>query len=223
MSSEALQRAREYEAEQMSLVPKEERAAFHVTASVGWLNDPNGFSVYRGEYHLFYQYHPYSSQWGPMHWGHVKTRDFVRWERLPAALAPDSEYDRDGCWSGSAAELPDGRQMLLYTGRRVQDKDGKAYQAQCVAVGDGLDYEKYEGNPVLRGEMISTREFPVRRQGGEIKLRFVLDRHSLELFVNDGEEAASLLLYTPESADTIRFASDGGAVRLNIEKYDIVA
>ena len=154
MMSEELRKAREFEETYGPQVPESERPLFHVTAGVGWLNDPNGFSVYRGEYHLFYQYHPYSTHWGPMHWGHVKTKDFLKWERLPAALAPDSEYDRAGCWSGGAAELPDGRQLLMYTGRRTQIENGAevAYQTQCLATGDGRDYQKFEGNPVLTAE-----------------------------------------------------------------------
>ena len=150
MISEALQKARDYEAANGPLVPEHTRPVFHFTPDIGWLNDPNGFSVYRGEYHLFYQYHPFSSMWGPMHWGHAKTRDFLSWDRLGAALAPDSDYDLDGCWSGSAAEMDDGRQLLLYTGRRTRE-DGNTYQTQCLAVGDGRDYEKYAGNPVLTG------------------------------------------------------------------------
>lgn len=146
MMSEALRKAREYEAG--AQVPESERPAFHLTARIGWMNDPNGFSVYRGEYHLFYQYYPYGAVWGPMHWGHAKTKDFLSWEYLPAALAPDQDYDQDGCWSGGAAELPDGRQLLIYTGRKGEDSK-TAYQTQCLAVGDGLDYEKYGKNPVL--------------------------------------------------------------------------
>ena len=90
MISEKLQKARDFEEKYAPFVPEEERAHFHVTGAVGWINDPNGFSYYKGEYHLFFQYHPYSVQWGPMHWGHVKTKDFIRWERLPVALAPDT-------------------------------------------------------------------------------------------------------------------------------------
>ena len=152
MISEPLQKARDYEAQYIPFVPEEERQKFHVTGGIGWINDPNGFSVYKGEYHLFHQYYPYAPLWGPMHWGHLKTRDFIRWERLPAALAPDMPYDKDGCFSGSAVELPDGRQLLLYTGVRNElQEDGsmKSFQTQCVAVGDGVDYEKYALNPVL--------------------------------------------------------------------------
>lgn len=152
MTSEKLQKAREFEARYAPLIPDSQRPAFHVTPAIGWMNDPNGFSVFAGEFHLFYQYHPYSNEWGPMHWGHVRTRDFIRWERLPAALAPDQDYDKDGCFSGGAVELPDGRQLLVYTGvRQSRTEEGvlQDTQTQCVAVGDGVDFEKYGGNPVL--------------------------------------------------------------------------
>ena len=155
MVSETLQQARDFEAQYVPFIPEKDRPKFHVTGGIGWINDPNGFSTYKGEYHLFFQYHPYDVKWGPMHWGHVKTKDFVRWERLPVALAPDTEYDKGGCFSGSALELPDGRQLLMYTGvHRKRREDGvmEEYQTQCVAVGDGADYEKYEGNPVLTGK-----------------------------------------------------------------------
>ncbi len=147
-----LQQARNYEEVYGSRIPDKDRPLFHVVARVGWMNDPNGFSVYKDEYHLFYQYYPYNTSWGPMHWGHVKTRDLVRWEWLPAAIAPDEEYDNAGCFSGSAVEMPDGRQALMYTGvKKWQREDGyiESRQMQCVAFGDGIDYEKYENNPVL--------------------------------------------------------------------------
>ena len=152
MLSQALQDARRYEEEMERRILPEDRPAFHLSARVGWMNDPNGFSRYDGKYHLFYQYHPYDSHWGPMHWGHAVSEDLLHWEYLPAAMAPDMPYDRDGCFSGSAAGLPDGRQMLMYTGVvKEADENGilREVQQQCLAFGDGTDYEKYPGNPVL--------------------------------------------------------------------------
>ncbi len=108
--------------------------------------------IYNGEYHLFYQYHPYNSHWGPMHWEHAVSSDLLHWRYLPAALAPDTDYDRDGCFSGSAVTLDDGRQLLMYTGvinETQPDGSHLGVQTQCIAVGDGIDYEKYPGNPVL--------------------------------------------------------------------------
>ncbi len=151
MISKALQKARDFEKKYLPYTASEQ-PKFHVTGGIGWINDPNGFAPYKGEYHLFFQYYPYDTKWGPMHWGHVVTRDFIRWERLPAALAPDSDYDRDGCFSGSAVETPDGRHLLMYTGvRNVRRRNGmlEAFQTQCIAVGNGVDYEKYSLNPVI--------------------------------------------------------------------------
>lgn len=151
MTSEKLQQARDFEQQYMHYANKE-RPVFHVTGAIGWVNDPNGFSVYKNEYHLFFQYHPYKTVWGPMHWGHVKTKDFIKWEYLPCAIAPDTDADPNGCFSGSAVEMPDGRQLLMYTGvYHIRRVDGiiDEIQHQCIAIGDGVDYEKYEGNPVL--------------------------------------------------------------------------
>ena len=154
MTSQILQKARRYEEIGEQKIPGDARPVFHLCARTGWMNDPNGFSFYRGKYHLFYQYHPYDSHWGPMHWGHGVSRDLIHWEYLPAALAPDTACDRDGCFSGSALELDDGRQLLMYTGvvKELQP-DGvvREVQTQCMAAGDGLDYDKYPENPVLTG------------------------------------------------------------------------
>ena len=152
MNSQTLREARKYEEATEKIIKEEERPAFHLSSRIGWMNDPNGFSMYQGQYHMFYQYHPYSCVWGPMHWGHAVSKDLLHWEYLPAAIAPDSLYDRDGCFSGSAIELPDGRQLLMYTGvynEIAASGEKKEVQTQCIAVGDGVDYEKYEGNPVI--------------------------------------------------------------------------
>ncbi len=154
MSSETLREARKYEEASAKLIRDEERPAFHLSTRTGWMNDPNGFSYYNGMYHMFYQYHPYDCNWGPMHWGHAVSKDLLHWEYLPAAIAPDEFYDMNGCFSGSAAALPDGRQLLMYTGVQKHHTPGGTVeiQTQCLAVGDGVDYVKYENNPVLDGK-----------------------------------------------------------------------
>ncbi|MDO4297798.1 MAG: glycoside hydrolase family 32 protein [Lachnospiraceae bacterium] len=154
MISQTLREARKYEEAFEKTIQPESRPEFHLSSRAGWMNDPNGFSYYQGKYHMFYQYHPYDAHWGPMHWGHAVSEDLLHWTYLPAALAPDEFYDMDGCFSGSAIDLPDGRQLLMYTGvQKERQRNGEVceYQTQCIAVGDGVDYEKYEGNPVLTG------------------------------------------------------------------------
>lgn len=156
MISKQLKEARDFEEEHISQVRDIERPAFHLTGGCGWINDPNGFSYYKGEYHLFYQYHPYSNIWGPMHWGHAKSSDMLSWKRLPIAMAPDQEYDDFGCFSGSALELADGRHLLMYTGvQKSSDFSGESgAQTQCLAFGDGVNYEKYDSNPVIKSDTL---------------------------------------------------------------------
>ena len=67
MNDLTLQKARAYEAEHGAAITPAERPAYHMTPYVGWLNDPNGFSYYKGKYHQFYQYNPYDVRWAPMH------------------------------------------------------------------------------------------------------------------------------------------------------------
>ena len=207
MSSELLQRARDFERQYMGYADAE-RPAYHLTAPVGWMNDPNGFCYYKGYYHLFFQYHPYSTQWGPMHWGHARTKDFVTWEYLPAALAPDMPYDANGCFSGSAVEMPDGRHLLLYTGvnqtRRVDGVE-EMLQSQCIAIGDGINYEKYEHNPVLDisdlpegASEIDFRDPKIWREG---------DTYYAVMSNRSSDGSGFILLY--ESEDAMHWHYDG--------------
>lgn len=145
--SDLLKKAQIYQEERADKVPDIHRPEFHASSPVGWMNDPNGWSLYQEEYHLFFQYHPYSTQCGTMHWGHMKTKDFIKWERMPVALAPDMSYDKNGCFSGSAIENK-GEHILMYTG--VYED----YQVQCIAIGDGVNYTKLEQNPVITGKML---------------------------------------------------------------------
>lgn len=142
--SKQLEKARAYENEHK--IDASEKPAFHYAAPVGWINDPNGFSWFDNEAHLFAQYHPYSSEWGPMHWAHQTTKDFIVWNLKPCALAPDQPYDDKGCFSGSAIE-DDGKHVLMYTGVSMSEEGER--QQQCIAIGDGIEYEKLECNPVV--------------------------------------------------------------------------
>nr|MCR4576286.1 sucrose-6-phosphate hydrolase [Clostridiales bacterium] len=41
---------------------------YHCHPAKGWINDPNGLSWFRGEYHIFYQYTPESETPGCKSW-----------------------------------------------------------------------------------------------------------------------------------------------------------
>ncbi|MGG4468550.1 glycoside hydrolase family 32 protein [Paenibacillus alvei] len=126
------------------------RLGYHIMAPANWINDPNGLVQYKGEYHVFYQHHPFDENWGPMHWGHVKSKDLVHWEHLPIALAPTEAYEKDGCFSGSAVD-DNGILTLIYTGNIFIDKEKDILdQSQCIATStDGIHFIKDTANPVI--------------------------------------------------------------------------
>ncbi|KMZ54783.1 glycoside hydrolase family 32 protein [Dorea sp. D27] len=94
----------------------------HLKAPGNWINDPNGFIYYKGQYHMFYQYFPYAPVWGTMHWGHATSSDLIHWEHHRTALFPTKDYDRNGIFSGSALEL-DGRLAVYYSAVRYLKTD----------------------------------------------------------------------------------------------------
>ncbi|HEY0257234.1 MAG TPA: glycoside hydrolase family 32 protein, partial [Candidatus Methylacidiphilales bacterium] len=126
------------------------RPQFHFSSRRGWLNDPNGLSFYKGEYHLFYQHNPYGVPWGNMHWGHAVSRDLVHWHELSDALYPD---EMGQMWSGSA--VVDGRNtsglgqkgqaplVLIYTA-------DKTWGICLASTLDGRRITKYADNPVIK-------------------------------------------------------------------------
>lgn len=114
------------------------RQTFHIQPNTGLLNDPNGFSYFNGEYHLFYQWFPLGPVHGLKYWYHLKSKDLVHWDDLGVGLTPDSDFDSHGAYSGSAIEHQ-GKLYLLYTGN-TRDDDWIRHPYQCVAVMDE-DYQ----------------------------------------------------------------------------------
>ena len=126
------------------------RPVYHHTPLYGWMNDANGLVYKDGEYHLYFQYNPYGSKWGNMHWGHSVSKDLVHWEHLAPAIARDT---LGHIFSGSSivdqenvAGYGVGSILVFYTS--ASDKNG---QIQCLAFSkdNGRTFTKYEKNPIL--------------------------------------------------------------------------
>lgn len=126
------------------------RPIYHHTPLYGWMNDANGLVYKDGEYHLYFQYNPYGSVWGNMHWGHSVSRDLVHWEHRPVALARDTMghifSGSSVVDAGNTAGYGAGAIVSFYTS--ASDKNG---QIQCMAHSNdnGRTFAKYEKNPVL--------------------------------------------------------------------------
>lgn len=145
--SSLISNANLYIKENLNYVVNDYKGDFHLNSRIGWLNDPNGFSEFDGKYHLFYQYNPYDAVWGSMHWGHQTTEDFVKWDLQDVALAPDQDYDQNGCFSGSAL-VNDNKLFVAYT---AVDQDWNQDQAIAYSE-DGVTFKKLDNNPIIKGK-----------------------------------------------------------------------
>jgi len=137
------------------------RPQYHFSPPSQWMNDPNGMVYWDGEYHLFYQYYPDSTVWGPMHWGHAVSTDLVHWEHLPIALYPDEHgwifsgsavMDRDNTSGLGTSESPAMVAIYTYHDPIGEKEQRDNFQTQGIAYSNdnGRTWIKYEGNPVLK-------------------------------------------------------------------------
>ncbi len=129
------------------------RPLYHHTPLYGWMNDANGLFYKDGEYHLYFQYNPYGSKWGNMHWGHSVSRDLMHWQHLDPAIARDP---MGHIFSGSSvvdtrntAGFGKNAIVSFYTSHSM--RDGRQVQVQCMAYSrdNGRTFTKYKGNPVV--------------------------------------------------------------------------
>ncbi|KAL5559447.1 hypothetical protein UlMin_035658 [Ulmus minor] len=126
------------------------RTGFHFQTSENWMNDPNGPMYYKGVYHLFYQYNPYSAEFGNITWGHSISYNLIDWFHLDIALHPNEHYDINGCWSGSITFLPGQKPAILYTGIDTENR-----QVQNLAIPKNLsdpflrEWVKSPHNPIM--------------------------------------------------------------------------
>lgn len=142
------------------------RPQIHFSPKQKWTNDPNGMVYHNGIWHLFFQYYPDSTVWGPMHWGHATSKDLVHWQEQPIALYPDS---LGYIFSGSAVVDKNNTSGLGKNGQAPLvaifthhdpkgEKEGRNnFQNQSIAysLDNGKTWTKYAGNPVLKNPGIT--------------------------------------------------------------------
>ncbi len=136
------------------------RPQIHFTPKAHWMNDPNGMVFYKGVYHLFFQYYPDASVWGPMHWAHATSKDLLHWVEQPIALYPDSlgfifsgsvVVDKNNTSGfGKNGNVP---LVAIFTHHSMEGEKAKRtdFQNQSIAysLDEGKTWIKYAGNPVL--------------------------------------------------------------------------
>lgn len=133
------------------------RPYLHYAPRENWMNDPNGLVYFKGEYHLFYQYYPEDTVWGPMHWGHAVSKDLIQWEELDIALYPDElgmifSGSAIVDWNNTTGFFADEPGLVaIFTNHLDRGEENEPIQTQSLAYShdQGRTWKKYEGNPVL--------------------------------------------------------------------------
>ena len=127
---------------------------YHFVSPEHRLNDPNGLSFWKGNWHLFYQAYPPEDD--RQHWGHAVSKDLINWRDLPYAIYPDPEYQ---CYSGSAL-VEEDRVIAMYHGTRIGnmvatssdplllnwEKVGNKAVIPMTPNSDDLPYDVYDPN-----------------------------------------------------------------------------
>lgn len=141
------------ESDDMSLEVEKFRPSYHHTPAYGWMNDPNGMFYKDGVYHLYFQYNPYGSMWGNMHWGHSTSTDLVNWKNEGVAIAPDAIGT---IFSGSCVVDHNNTSgfgkdavVAFYTSAKQTPWGDCQTQSMAYSLDNGKTFIKYENNPIL--------------------------------------------------------------------------
>jgi fructan beta-fructosidase len=133
------------------------RPKYHYTPQRNFMNDPCGLTYVNGRFLMFHQFNPFGNAWGHIGWKQAVSPNLVDWTHLPVALA---EEDGIMVFSGSAVVDTDNTSgfgtaenppvVAIYTGHRTED----GMESPCLAYSqdEGLNWHRYEGNPVLPWE-----------------------------------------------------------------------
>lgn len=133
------------------------RPAYHFAPQYGWMNDPNGMFYKDGVWHLYYQYNPYGSMWGNMHWGHASSKDLIHWEHHPVALQPDAlgAIFSGSCVVDSNNTAGFGKNAIIAFYTSASDRQ---MQSMAYSTDNGITFKKYNANPIVTSSLRDFRD-----------------------------------------------------------------
>ncbi len=115
------------------------RPVYHFRPPSQWMNDISGAIYYKGYYHAFYHYNPFSdSNWGIHNglWAHARSKDLIHWEDLPWAFLPMKDRGEKRCNSGCVTLDGKGTPTIFYT--FVPPNEVPRHQWALKPLDDGL-------------------------------------------------------------------------------------
>lgn len=161
------------------------REKYHIEPHSGILNDPNGFTYFNNEYHLFYQWTPLAFTKNPHIWHHgwyhMASRDLIHWRDLGPAIESDTNLDSHGTYSGSGLVV-DNDLFLIYTGNTWNAKWQRVpYQvgAKMTSIGEITKLGKpfISGHPM--GYTSHFRDPKIWQSNGDYYAIFGIQRENL--------------------------------------------
>ena len=181
------------------------RPRYHLCPPGKWMNEPHAPLFYKDYYHIFYQANPHAPTWDHIAWGHLISRDMVRWEDAPLALTPEGgTVSPDGCWSGSSLIDKEGKPRIYFTAG-----NDSIFPNQSVALATPADEND--------DKLLSWHQHPeaLQRQNigwmGEFRDPFVwLEKDTYFMLVGTGDEnngGGNAALYS--SPDGLRWDCHG--------------
>lgn len=180
---------------------------------------------------MFNQLHPYGTQWGLCHWGHVSSEDMVTWRREPIAFAPSLEQEKDGEFKPETEFRPwdcghnfyapqsfntNGRQIMhgwmspFVEPIPMQDDDASTY----IAYDDQIGRVIIDRQAMVHGDR-GYRTTPISADDlsyGLLRLRVFVDRGSVEVYVNGGKQVMSSYSYASKGPRAIRLVAESGSL-----------
>ncbi len=171
------------------------RPFLHFTPPAGWMNDPNGLYFDGMYYHMYYQWNPYGTEWGNMHWGHAVSRDLIHWEHRKVAITPD-EYG------------------TVYSGSAIKDENNVAgYGKGAVlyfytASGGRNEWSKEKGNLHTQRLAVSTDGGDTLEKKGLVISHIRGENRDPKVFFHDESRAFIMLLYLDENEFAIFRSED---------------
>lgn len=174
------------------------RQKLHIEPPTGWLNDPNGLCFFDGRYHVFFQYSPDSATGNsPRGWGHYESSDLLSWNFKGESILPDTAYDCDGAYSGSAV-VYDGRLHIFYTGNVNTPENHANVIHICCEHADDMGGKKVILSPEDYPDFVTSQVRDPKVWVEDGKWKMVLGAQT----VNNG---GCVLLYEGDSPDSFRF------------------
>ncbi len=121
------------------------RPHYHLLPAANWTNETHGLIFYKGKYHIFNQKNASNIFLGQINWGHFCSNDLIHWIEEKPVLTPDTDYDKNGIWSGCTVINDNNMPQIIYTAGSDSTSIATAFPKDNTLI----EWKKYDQNPII--------------------------------------------------------------------------